>query len=45
VIDPKYGDDMGGSANVRAVMEDAQGGHTDFGVGSNNQDIAVHCVR
>jgi len=45
VVDPKYGDDMGGSASFRAVMEDAQGGHTDFGVGSNNQDIAVHCVR
>jgi len=44
-VDPKYGNDMGGSANVRAVMEDAQGGHTDFGVTSNNQDVAVHCVR
>jgi len=44
-VDPKYGNDLGGSASFRAVMEDTAGGHTDFGTSSNNADFAVHCVR
>jgi hypothetical protein len=45
VIEPKYGDDMGGSAILQAVMEDAKGGHSESDGASNNADFAVHCVR
>jgi len=43
--DPKYGDDIGASAAVMAVMEDKQGGHALFGTSSNNSDFSVHCRR
>jgi len=44
-VEPKFGDDLGASAAVMAVMEDKQGGHALFGKSSNNSDFSVHCRR
>jgi hypothetical protein len=45
VIEPQFGNDMGGSAILQSVMEDMQGGHSEADGASSNADFAVHCVR
>ena len=42
-FDPKYGNSMGGSAALEAVMEDDKGNHAIVGTGSNNSDFNIDC--